>query len=171
MQREREGDLSSSPNGQPAACSRPSPSSQREDWNRLATWRSPRVLREKRARGREKWLKTWWKLEPRPSSRIGSTMAVAHKSLLQAENRTQPACMLLSLRSEWVRRSTQNQKHRRKRSLEASWNTREGRKKTKKERESKPPQLTLNLLNSWGMNHTTPPLVLGDLELKREKKT
>jgi hypothetical protein len=31
------------------------------------------VLREKRARGKEKWLKTWWKLEPRPSSRTGSS--------------------------------------------------------------------------------------------------
>ena len=47
--------------------------SQRENWNRPAACKSPRVLREKGVRGKKKWPKTWWKQDPRPSFRTDSS--------------------------------------------------------------------------------------------------
>jgi hypothetical protein len=161
MQGEKEGDLSSSPNGRPVAYNRPSLSFPRqnrtqirqlhaigradwEDWNWTATCRSPRVLREKRAKGKEKWLKTWWNLKPRPSSKTGSSHGynthippLSRKPNPTSLHATFPECGVWS--EKWVRRSRQNKKPRRKMSLEVGWTTREGRKKTKKERESRPP--------------------------------
>jgi hypothetical protein len=116
MQGEREGDLSSSPNRLPAACSKPLPLSQgkisqlhaadplplpekKTETDQLHTdLLGCYVRRELEGRRSDRKHGGSWSLDLPPEP--AAAMAAAHTSLFQAKNRTQPACMLLSLSVE-----------------------------------------------------------------------